>query len=173
MNIRKITKAEIQKVATFYDNTVKWLDENINYPRWIYKVYPSFESVEEMTSLEAQYICEENGEIVAAFGLNNKPQGTFYKGNWEQELNEGEFLVIHALAIKPEKQKHGLGTTIVKFCIKHTQENGFKAIRLDIVPSNYPAKALFEKNGFRHVGDYDLEMRIKGIPEFSLYELNW
>ena len=48
-----------------------------------------------------------------------------------------------------------------------------KEIRIDIIPTNDPARRLFEKNGFTYVGDTDLELSIGDIPEFSMYELNF
>ncbi len=62
---------------------------------------------------------------------------------------------------------------IIRFCIDLAKSEGYKAIRVDIVPDNYPAKMLFEKNGFDYAGDVDLELNIGNIPAFSLYELNW
>ena len=48
-----------------------------------------------------------------------------------------------------------------------------KCLASDIVPTNAPARRLFEKNGFTYAGDADLELHIEDIPMFSLYELNW
>ena len=69
--------------------------------------------------------------------------------------------------------RHGLGSEIIHFCIDKAKSQGYKAIRLDVVPNNYPARILFEKNGFTYAGDVDLELKIGNIPYFSLYELNW
>ena len=46
-------------------------------------------------------------------------------------------------------------------------------LRVDIVPTNHPAKKLYEKNGFTYAGDVDMGRGIEGIPEFSLFEFNW
>ena len=35
-----------------------------------------------MVASDGQYLCEENGEIIAAFGLNDKPQGKYSKAKW-------------------------------------------------------------------------------------------
>ena len=90
---RRSLEEDIVRAGQFYDNVVSWLGEHVNYPRWIYGVYPSEASV--------------------------------------------------------------------------------RAIRVDIVPTNDPARRLFEKNGFIYAGDVDLELDIGDIPAFSLYELNF
>ena len=173
MQIRKCSEADIADAGAFYDRIVKWLNDTINYPRWIYGVYPSAESVRAMTKEGAQYICVSGGKIMGAFALNNKPQGCYWKGQWSRELREGTYMVLHALAIAPDMRRHGAGSQIIRFCIDLAKSEGYKALRADIVPDNYPARALFEKNGFTYAGDADLELEIGDIPFFSLYELNW
>ena len=172
MYIRKCQEKDIIPVSEFYDNIVEFLDSHINYPRWIYKVYPSQESVEAMTEEESQYVCISDEKIVGAFVLNNKPQGNYWKANWSQEIDDGSYLVLQTLAIDPSMQNQGLASQVIGFSIEKAKSEGYKAIRLDVIPDNYPAKRLFEKNGFEYVGDVDLELDIGNNPAFSLYELN-
>ena len=57
-------------------------------------------------------------------------------------------------------------------CIQYARKNGYKAIRLDVVPGNVPAIRLYEKMGFTYAGTADLLRGIEDIPLFDLYELN-
>ena len=173
MEIRKCLEADIARTGEFYDRVVAWLDDHVNYPRWIYHVYPSGSSVREMTETGAQYICEEGGSIVGAFALDDKPQGSYRKACWKQDLPDGSYMVLHALAVDPEARRQGLGTEIIRFSARKAKGDGYRAIRADIVPDNFPARKLFEKNGFTYAGDADLEMGIGDIPAFSLYEFNF
>lgn len=173
MQIRKCEGSDIAAAGAFYDSVVRGLDDHINYPRWIYGVYPSESSVRAMTNQGSQYICISEGKIIGAFALNDKPQGCYWKGQWQQKLDKGSYMVLHALAADPEIHRQGIGARIIRFCIDEAKARGYRAIRADIVPDNYPAKALFEKNGFTFAGDADLELDIGNIPFFSLYELNW
>lgn len=172
MKIRKCMEADIADAGEFYDGIVKWLDEHINYPRWIYGVYPSADSVRAMTKDGGQYLCISGGKIVGAFALNAQPQGCYGKGSWKRVLPEGDYMVLHAMAVAPEMQRQGTASEIIRFCINQAGTQGYKVIRVDIVPDNYPARRLFEKNGFTWAGDVDLELNIGNIPAFSLYELN-
>lgn len=172
IEIRKCLEADIVKTGRFYDSVILWLDDHINYPLWVYGVYPSEQSVRKMTGSSAQYICTDKGSILAAFAVNDEPQGNYQKGRWSQDLADGSYLVIHSLAIAPEMHRQGLGSDVIRFCIDKARSEGYKAVRADIVPTNTPARRLFEKNGFTYVGDVDLEMEIENIPVFSLYELN-
>lgn len=173
IQIRKCREADVAAVGAFYDRIVHWLDNHINYPKWIYRVYPSEPSAREMTAAGEQYICMDDREIIAAFVLNTDPQGSYQKGEWARDLPDGSYMVLHALAIAPELQGQGLGAKVVRFCVEKAKADGFKALRVDIVPGNLPARKLYEKCGFQYAGDVDLERGLAHIPVFSLYELNW
>ena len=173
MQIRKCAETEIVAVGEFYDRIVQWLDNHINYPKWMYRIYPSESWAREMTEAGEQYVCVDNGKMVGVFVLNTDPQGAYRKGEWAVDLPDGSYMVLHALAIDPELQSQGLGSQIIRFCVEKAKAEGFKTIRVDIVPGNDPARRLYEKNGFQYAGDVDLERGIEHIPVFSLYELNW
>lgn len=172
MQIRKCNKEDIAAVGKFYDEVVKYLCDTVNYPKWIYKQYPSERSVAIMTEQGSQYVCYVDGEIVGAFVLNFDPQGAYEQANWSKDVERGKYIVCHTLAISPRKQRRGLGKQIVEFCIELARNNRFQAVRLDVVPTNYPARKLYEACGFKYVGDVDLERGFEEIPLFSMYELN-
>ena len=172
MIIRKCCKEDITLVGAFYDHTVKHLCENINYPKWTYKEYPSENSVRKMTEEGSQFICTDKDEIVGAFVLNDDPQGEYENAAWGRQLTRGQYMVCHTLATKPLLQGKGIGKKLVEFCIDYARKHGYQAIRLDVVPDNFPARRLYERCGFVYVGDVDLERDIEDIPVFSMYELN-
>lgn len=173
IDIQKCREEDIVRVGRFYDSVILWLNDHVNYPRWIYGVYPSEQSVRKMAEAGSQYIFADGGAIIGAFALSAEPQGSYQKGQWSKELSDGSYMVIHALAIKPEMHRRGIGAEIIRFCAEEAKSQGYKAIRIDIVPTNIPARKLFEKNGFTYAGDVDLELSIGDIPAFSLYELNF
>ena len=173
MEIRKCTAADIPAVGDFYDRVVLWLDAHTNYPKWIYKDYPSESSARVRTEEGCQYICVEDYQIVGAFVLNTDPQGDYEKGQWEKDLPYGSYMVLHTLAIEPDRHGSGIGSAVIDFCIGIAKADGYKALRVDIVPDNLPARKLYEKNGFSYAGDADLGRGIEEIPVFSLFERNW
>lgn len=173
MIIRLCNEQDIKAVGTFYDKAVMYLDDHINYPKWSYKKYPSEDSVREQTLAGCQFMCLDGDKIVGAFVLNDDPQGAYENATWLRQLQQGEYMVCHTLATEPSMQGKGIGKQIVEYCIEYTKKHAYKAIRLDVVPDNIPAKRLYEKCGFHYVGDVDLERDIPEIPLFSMYELNW
>lgn len=173
MEIKKCNIDDIVKVGEFYDIVVKHLDDTINYPKWVYKVYPSEDSVREKQQEGCQFVCIDEGKIVGAFVLNDDPDGAYENAVWSKALARGEYMVCHTLATAPDQQGKGLGKQLVEFCIAYAKEQGFQGIRLDVVPDNIPARRLYEKCGFSYVGDVDLERDLEEIPLFSMYELNF
>lgn len=171
--IRKCTEQDVVEAGAFYDRTVAWLDAHVNYPKWIYGVYPSEQSVRANVKDDCQYICLEDGEILGAFALNADPQGKYGKASWKKDIPEGDYMILHTLAVSPEAQGKGCGSEVIRFCVSQAKKEGYKALRLDIVPENLPARKFYEKNGFTCAGNADLERGIEDIPIFTLFELNW
>lgn len=173
MRIFKCTMENLDNVAEFYDKVTGYLEKNVNYPKWTHKEYPARESVVQAIGDGSQYACEDNGRIIGAFVLNDDPQGDYSAGDWKEPLDRGEFLVIHALARDPEVCQSRLGRKMVEYCINAAKDGGYGAVRLDAVPTNIPARRLYEGMGFSFAGEKDLLRGIEDIPEFALYELNF
>ena len=172
MQITLCTEKDIDAVAEFYDKVTDYLAKTVNYPKWTPGVYPGKESTAEAIASREQYMCTENGRVVGAFIFNTDPKGAYEKGDWSREVKEGDYTVIHTLASDHELYGKGIGGLMVEKCIEMSRDCGFKAIRLDAVPGNFPAIKLYEKHGFTFAGEKDLERNIEGIPTFKLYEYN-
>lgn len=171
--IKKCDKEYLEALTEFYYKVTGYLDTHINYPKWTHGIYPGRESIKAAISSGSQYVCECGGRIVGAFVFNTDPAGSNYKGEWERQLNEGEYMIIHALAVDPEENGKGIALKMVEYCIEYAKAAGFMAVRLDVVPGNYPARRLYEKAGFKFAGVKDLDRGIEEIPAFELLELNF
>ena len=125
-----------------------------------------------MTSAGTQYLCRDGETIVGAFAFSTGPQGSYQKAGWKRDVPDGSYLVMHAVAVDQDLNRRGIGSEMIGFCRKKAEEEGYEALRVDVVPENTPARSLYEKNGFEYAGDCDLERGIEGIPYFSLYEMN-
>lgn len=173
MQIKKCPVIMAAAVGEFYDATVKFMNDNgVNHPKWIYKIFPSTEYALKVARADELFICEDGDKICAAFVLSENPEGDYSKVTWSQNLAVGEFLVLHAFAVAPDCQRKGLGKKIIKYCLNFAAEKNYRALRLDIVPENFPAQKLYEACGFKFVGAADLGRTFSGIPRFCLYERN-
>lgn len=172
MEIRKCTSEDCKAACELYDRVVLHLTQNINYPLWTYKAYPCDETVTEGIEKEELYICYKDGKAAGVFLLNDDPAGDYGAGDWSREIKEGDYLVIHALAVAPEYSGQGIGKEMVRYCIEQGRQRGYKAIRLDAVPKNTPARRMYEGLGFSFAGEKDLKRYETGIESFALYEYN-
>ena len=163
--------SRLQGATEFYHKVVEYLQTHINYPSWSSE-HPSDESIKEAVRRKEQYICVEDGEIVGALLLSEDPDGDYEAGSWSRELKEGEYLSVHVLAVSPDCYQRGVGSFMVGECISIAALKGYKALRLDIVPTNTPAERLYKKKGFVYAGTADLNRPTAPIPLFDLYELD-
>ena len=171
MELIKCNKAYLDEVTALYHRTVAHLEKHINYPKWS-SAHPSDDGISTAIAAGEQYICVENGKTLGAVVLNENPEGCYEAGDWSRDLKPGEFLVVHALAVDPLVARKGVGRFMVEQCVKMARKGGCKALRLDVVPGNVPARRLYEKMGFEYVGTRDLRRNIDEIPVFDLFELN-
>ena len=170
MIIIQCTMEHLDAASAFYDEVTEYLNAHINYPKWTPHVYPGRESTKAAIAQGTQYLCMEEDAVVGGFILNDDPQGAYELGDWKLPLSLGEFLIIHTLAVSPSYYGKGIGKCMVEYCIYHASTLGYKALRLDVVPGNYPAEKLYLQMGFTFAGERDLLRNIEGIPTFKLYE---
>lgn len=171
MELIHCKEEHLNMVSDLYGRVVQHLEETVNYPKWS-EAYPCRESVREAIEQGGQYACVENGRVVGAFVLNDNPGGDYAAGDWQTALEQGAYLVIHTLAVEPSAGRRGVGGYMVDCCIEIARREGYRAIRLDVVPGNVPAQRLYQGKGFTYAGKKDLLRNIKEIPLFELYELN-
>lgn len=170
--IAKCTSETLNEVCRFYDEVVLYLVRHVNYPRWKYKEYPSDHSVARATAEESQFFCRREGRLAGAFVLNRDPQGAYQKARWGKYIPDGAYLVIHSFATHPEFYRQGVAEEMLNFCLEEAKRCNAQAIRIDVVPTNFPARAFYEKHGFTFVAELDLDRGYDDIPAFCLYEMN-
>lgn len=165
------TSEHLDAVIEMYSKVLKKLETTVNYPKWS-EEHPSREYICESAANSELFACVENGEILGAAVLSENPEGSYERGDWKADLSRGEYLVVHTLAVSPEHERRGVGSFMVDGCIAFAKENGYKALRLDVLKENIPAINLYKSKGFTFAGTKDLLRNIEGIPFFDLYELN-
>lgn len=170
MKIIKCETHHLDVLTELYDRVTEFLENHVNYPKWTKGVYPGRNSIEKAISQGVQYGCFDGEKVIGAFILNEDPQGAYEAGEWTTDAKAGEFLVIHTLASDPDMYRTGIAKQMVLFAIEQAKMSGKKAVRLDVVPDNVPARKIYEKMGFQYAGEKDLKRDIEEIPVFALYE---
>ena len=63
---------------------------------------------------------------------------------------------IGGMGVEPDARRRGLGDALMRGVIDVGRERGLKAIWLEVLEQNAPARALYEKLGFEHVRDLEI-----------------
>ena len=170
--IVRCTPAELDDVTEFYDAETAYLEATINYPMWTHGEYPSRKDVTETIANGSQYAAYYGDRVVGAFMIDCDPRGDYTCGDWSVRIPEGEYLVVHALGVDHTMARRGIATEMMRYVLSFAERRGLPAVRLDVVPTNTPARALYEGLGFRFAGIHDLNRGFENIPVFTLYEYN-
>ena len=154
-----------------YGRVVADLTRTVNYPKWT-KEHPSENHLKAAAANGELFVCRDGGgAILGAVALNEDPEGDASAVRWGRDLRAGESLTVHLLAVDPAHKRQGAGGFLLDSAIEYARARGYRAVRLDIVPENLPAKRLYLSRGFTFVGSSGLGRGLKEIPLFELYEL--
>lgn len=68
---------------------------------------------------------------------------------------DGRRIHLHHFGILPEFQGKGLSKFLLSESLKFVKEKGYQ-VKLEVHRDNYKAVSLYEKAGFRYLGDYNV-----------------
>ncbi len=160
MRIRKSMPTDISAIEEIYKNAKIFMRENGNAGQWSGD-YPNGDDAKEDMKNGIGYVCEDRGEVVAAFAfcIGNEPiYDVIYDGAW---LDAEQYAYIHRIAVK----YHGKG--IVDFCFTECFKL-YPNLKIDTHEDNLPMQKVLLRNGFYHCGMVYLE---DGSPRLA-YQRN-
>jgi len=68
-----------------------------------------------------------------------------------KSIQQGDARIL-SIAVNPDRQGLGIGSTLMKIAMEYLQSSGAKTVRLEVRADNEPAIHIYEKNGFKVVG---------------------
>lgn len=170
MEIRLAQPNEFDAIMAFYHQMTDDLESESAGPGWEKDVYPLPDSVQTAILTQNLYVGIIENELVAAVILNHDYTDGYEQGNWQIEAQPHDLLFVHALGISFAHQGKGLAKQLVDFMIQHARKLQLKAIRLDVLWYNEPAKQLYLTKGFKHIGTIELFYEDTGLTNYDLYE---
>lgn len=144
MNIRHTLPSDIDSVMEIYSSARAFMRASGNPDQWS-DSYPSRELIESDIASSNAYVAEENGEIIACFFFKVGIDPTYIKihdGAW---IDDGEYGVIHRIAVKYHGRNIIAG--VFDYCSKIS-----KSLRIDTHNDNIPMQRSLLKNGFTRCG---------------------
>ncbi|MBD5560422.1 MAG: GNAT family N-acetyltransferase [Clostridia bacterium] len=171
MEFIRCKRAQQREVEDLYEGAVSSLLAGTNWPQWS-SDYPRSAVAAAIRSGEQYAALDDTGQIVGAVMLGEDPGADYSLGSWQRDLRSGEFLAVHALAAAGEARGRGIGRFLLEGCIEEARSGGYRAVRLDIVPENEPARRLYTGRGFQPAGMADLRRGLPQVPLWELFEYN-
>lgn len=143
MEIRHAKPADLPALRELYARARAFMAETGNPTQWG-DSRPNMALVEEDIRLGRSYICEENGELLAAFMFTTDPEPTYssIEGQWP---DGGEYGVVHRIATGGARK--GAGEYCLRWCRQRCRQ-----LRIDTHADNIPMRNLLGKLGFRCSG---------------------
>ena len=171
MIIREAKIEELDKVMDFYEMMCRELASKDFLPNGNKGGFPSLEMVTEAIKNSCLYVGEENGEIAAAYIMNNECDPAYDAVPWRVEADKKHAAILHALRVAPNYGGRGYAGRLVEHAAETARAKGRKAIRLDCLVENTIAHKLYLSHGFQIVGE--TEMYYEDIGErrkFLMFE---
>lgn len=171
MLIREARIEELDKVMAFYEMMCRELASKDFLKKEYKGGFPPLEMVTEAIKNSCLYVGEENGEIAAAYIMNNECDPAYDAVPWRAEADKEHVSVLHALRVAPKYGGRGYAGCIVEHAAETARAKGQKAIRLDCLVENTIAHKLYLSHGFQIVGE--TEMYYEDIGErrkFLMFE---
>jgi GNAT superfamily N-acetyltransferase len=125
-------------------------------------VYPSEAVLRADIEARQLWVIEEDGAVAGLATLNEEEPPEYREVPWRYS---GRALIIHRLAVDPQRQGRGLAAALMAFAEQEAATRGCATIRLDAFTRNPAATLLYEHGGYRRAGTVRFR---KGL--FSCFE---
>ena len=121
--------------------------------------YPNPEVVKNDIDEGVGFVLLDQDKVVGycAVLINDEPQYTDIEGKW---LSDGDFVVIHRVAISDKHLGQGLAQKMLYYIEDYALENNIHSIKADTNFDNAGMLHIFEKAGYKYCG----EVILRGMP---------
>lgn len=166
--MKKCTINDFKKIQQFYWNAIDQLDNTS--VAWIKGVYPSDAFIMESLDKGECYALYDKDNLVATVILNSEPNESYKKIHWNEDIDDKDILIPHALLVSPIFQHQGYGKKVVNEMIEIAKSMNKKVIRLDVLERNQNALNLYLACGFKVVEKCLMYYEDTGWTDFILME---
>ena len=145
IEIRQASEEDIPIIEDILLDAFTWLD-NTGKKMWT-KERISWESLSEWLAVNEFYIAYIDGKPVGCMALMD------YDPNTWENIQKGESLFIHRLAVKRIDAGHGVSKALIDYAKTQAIQRGINAVRLDCWENRAKLRAIYEREGFVCVGE--------------------
>jgi len=170
MKIIRADASSYETVRDFYHSLIDEMKSAGRIVTWAKDIYPAPEFLKASAERHELYLGIEDGQIAAAMVSNCDANEGYHDASWQVDARECEAMVIHALGVHPRFGGRGFGAEMTRYAIDVARNAGMKAIRLDVLKGNEPARRIYVSCGFEPVGWMQLYYENTGLTDFELLE---
>jgi ribosomal protein S18 acetylase RimI-like enzyme len=147
MEIIKAGKDDLSKISKMYKDAIDNLN-HIGINQWD-EIYPNKFTLKDDIDKQELYkiICGE--ELLGAVVINIETDEEYANGNFEDD----NYAVVHRLCVDPEYQNQKIGYNAMIMIEKLLKKQGISSIRLDAFSKNPFSLKMYEKLGYKKVGN--------------------
>ena len=119
--------------------------------------YPNFDVIKDDIEKGKGYVLELDGKVVATVAVSYNDEKTYekiYDGKW---ITEGDYAVIHRIAVDDNYKGRRLSSIIISEIEKMCLKRNIHSIKIDTHKQNESMKKMLNNNGFKYCGIIYLE----------------
>lgn len=151
MIIRKAEARDLDAIESIYNKILLKEEEGEVTTGWERGIYPKRETAEAALKRNDMFVMEDDGYIVGSGIINKEQVDVYAKAKWKFAAKDSEVMVLHTLAIDPDKSGMGYGKKFIEFYEDYAREKGCKYLRMDTNEKNKAARSLYTKLGFNEI----------------------
>lgn len=171
MELYQAQKHDFARIVHFYQNVIEKTIGMSDFCRWSYGDYPTDDLLVEHIQQGDMYLVEQDGEILSALVLLPYQEENFtWDIPWNAALEDGDVATVHLLCVNPRMQRRGIAGRTMEAAIRMARDMGKKAVRLDTLACNLPARRLCASLGFTEVEAVRWDFSNVGLTDIVLYE---
>ncbi|MDO5022527.1 MAG: GNAT family N-acetyltransferase [Eubacteriales bacterium] len=159
-----------EEVNAFYDSVIDYLETAEFSPGWKKGIYPDEKMLRDAIENKTLHVMTDGDKIISAAILDNNYVEGYEKVPWDKSVELSNSLLLHAFCVKPEYMKKGIAKRMLNYLENHAKEQGFNAIRLDVLDGNLPAFKLYPACGYNFVNSMQLYYEDTGLTLFHMFE---
>ncbi|HPJ02820.1 MAG TPA: GNAT family N-acetyltransferase [Candidatus Limiplasma sp.] len=115
------------------------------------EVYPNKANVEKDLQNGELYMARTGGKIAGIITLNRESDPAYQTADWS--YTGPDYRVVHRLCVAADMQGQGIGGQMMRLAEEMLINSGMQSVRLDAFSQNPHSLRLYEKLGYRVVGE--------------------
>lgn len=150
MKIRRTEEKDIKRMMEIVGQAQQYMREQ-GIDQW-QNGYPTEEVFEKDVENQMSYVLEEDENVIGMFAFAVMEEPTYreiYEGQWKQD---GDYGVIHRVAVDNQFKGAGLGGKMVEYAVNACLAQNIKTLRIDTHRDNRSMQNMLCKNGFERRG---------------------